>query len=105
MNKRTLEQYKEEFENMSYCDLTDEFNEPLISITKSQDNLLKIIYINYAKERDENYKLKQVIDKAIELIEKQIPIVKIQLNMTNINTAVSELLNYEKLLEILKGKD
>lgn len=48
--------------------------------------------------------LQQRIDKAIEYIDKQIPIVKNEINIPNVNTAASELLNYEKLLETLKGE-
>ena len=64
---------------------------------------------DFLKERCENQSetindLIKDINEAIEYIEKQIPIVKINLNMTNINTAASELLNYEKLLEMLKGE-
>ena len=57
------------------------------------------------KAKDKMKELEQRIDKAIEYIEKQIPIVKNEMNIPNINTATSELLNYEQLLEILKGKE
>ena len=52
--------------------------------------------------QQENQKYKEVIDKAIEYIENQIPIVKNEINIPNVNTATSELLNYGQLLEILK---
>lgn len=55
------------------------------------------------KLQQENEELQQRINKAIEYIENQIPIVKNEINIPNINTATSELLNYEQLLEILKG--
>lgn len=108
MNKERLEQYKEEFENMSYCDLADEFNEPLFSITKSQDNLLKIIYINYANERDKHFELEEKINKAIEYIESKNNGVCIVNGEEK--DAYTFLLDFNKsrefvwrLLEILKG--
>ena len=52
--------YEEEYENMSLCDLADEFVEPLFTIKK---DLPKIMYINYAKQRDENEKLKEQLEE------------------------------------------
>lgn len=95
MNKEIFEQYKEEFENMSYCNLADEFNEPLFSITKSQDNLLKIIYINYANERDKHFELEEKINKAIKLIEDNY----YSKNTTDIDSIV---VSGDKLLQVRK---
>ena len=68
------EEYIKEYEEMSLCDFADELVEPLSTVKK---DLTKIIYIHYAKERDKNYKLqqenarlKEKIEKAINLLEK-----------------------------------
>lgn len=100
MNKERLEQYKEEFENMSYCDLADEFNEPLFSITKSQDNLLKIIYINYANERDKHFELEEIINKAIEYIQGHQLVFRY-----HTTEEIDEWFNqfYKDVLDILRG--
>ena len=57
------------------------------------------------KAKDKMKELQKRIDQAIEYVEKQIPIVKNEINIPNVNTATSELLNYGQLLEILKGKE
>lgn len=48
------EEYIKEFENMNLYDFADELVEPLSTV---KQDLTKTIYIHYAKERDENYKL------------------------------------------------
>lgn len=62
-----------EYEEMSLCDFADELVEPLCTIKK---DLTKTIYIHYAEERDkndeleqENARLKDKIDKAVEYIK------------------------------------
>ena len=42
-----------------------------------------------------------IIKEIREYIKTQIPIVKAEMGIPNINTSASELLNYEKILEIL----
>ena len=48
------EEYIKEYENMSLYDFADELVEPFLTV---KQDLTKTIYIHYAKERDENYKL------------------------------------------------
>lgn len=51
-----MNKYIEEYENMSLYDFADELDEPLFTI---KQNLTQAIYLHYAKERDENFKLQQ----------------------------------------------
>ena len=99
------ENYIKEYEEMSLCDLADELVEPLFTIKK---DLAKTIYIHYAEERDKNYELqqenkqlKQVIDKAIKLIEDTY----YSKNTTDIDSIVlsnNELLKIRKILKEVK---
>ena len=63
----------------------------------------QVLYNTIHDLQKANKQLNRKREKAIEYIEKQIPIVKSEIIIPNINTATSELLNYEKLLKILKG--
>lgn len=53
------------------------------------------------KKDDEIERLHSIIKEVREYIETQIPIVKAEMGIPNINTSTSELLNYEKILGIL----
>ena len=53
------EEYIKEYEEMSLCDFADELVEPLNTV---KQDLTKIIYIHYAKERDKNEQLQQGVN-------------------------------------------
>ena len=106
MNKEEIENYKKEYENMSLCDLADELVEPLFTVKKE---LAKTIYIHYAEERDNNYKLqqenkqlKEVIDRAIKYINDNLIISSI-LDGKKDYTINNYSFDYRELLDILEG--
>ena len=51
-----MSKYDEEYEKLNLYDFADELVEPLSTV---KQDLTKIIYIHYAKERDENEQLQQ----------------------------------------------
>lgn len=58
--------------------------------------------LDYMVDLEQKYYDLQSIKKEVrEYIETQIPIVKAEMGIPNINTSTSELLNYEKILGIL----
>lgn len=63
------EEYIKEYENMSLCDFADELVEPLSTV---KQDLTKTIYIHYAEERDENYKLQNNWNELKKSIENDI---------------------------------
>lgn len=74
----------------SYVEETNTFIDRLLDETK------EIYTLKNQLQQKEN-----IIKEVIEYIEKQIPIVKAEIGIANINTSISELLNYEKILQIL----
>jgi hypothetical protein len=102
MNKEEYTKIKFDIPTLSDLEIQTGLNNVL-----SSSDLIKKMNELIIKDKQERYirELTNRIYKALEYIEKQIPIVKNEINISNINTTTSELLNYEKLLEILKGKD
>jgi hypothetical protein len=102
MNKEEYTKIKFDIPTLSDLEIQIGLNNVL-----SSSDLIKKMNELIIKDKQERYirELTNRIYKALEYIEKQIPIVKNEINISNINTTTSELLNYEKLLEILKGKD
>lgn len=107
--RRCREQYEKDFDEMFKLDkkglMTD--IDCYVDNLENKINGIDLLYKTEVLKNEaleHNLKdLQQRIDRAIEYIENQIPIVKNEINIPNINTATSELLNYEQLLEILKG--
>ena len=99
MNNEEIKKYKKEYENMSLCDLADEFVTPLFDV-KDKEKLLKIIYINYAYERDKNYQLEANIDEALKRNEQVIKMIE---DGRSKEQFVPYLKNQRKLLE--RGKE
>ena len=106
------EEYIKEYEEMSLCDFADELVEPLNTV---KQDLTKIIYIHYAKERDKNEQLQQENLQLKERIEKTIEYITIYRSYENIDgkdylkgkDEIGELnlLQVDKLLETLKGDE
>ena len=63
MSEEEIEKYKKEYENMSLCDLADEFVTPLFDV-KGKEKLLEIIYINYAYNRDKAEQLETTLNEV-----------------------------------------
>ena len=63
MSEEEIEKYKKEYENMSLCDLADEFVTPLFDV-KDKEKLLEIIYINYAYNRDKAEQLETTLNEV-----------------------------------------
>ena len=93
------ENYIKEYEEMSLCDLADELVEPLFTIKK---DLAKTIYIHYAEERDKNYELEQENQKYKEVIDKAIKLIEYNYYSKNTTDIDSIIVSGDKLLQVRK---